>query len=71
MAETLAKISESLALVVETASPAVVLVEGRRRLPSSGIAWMSDCVIVTAHHTLGSDADVTIGLPDGPPRLRR
>ena len=65
MAETLAKISDELAQVVETASPAVVQVEGRRRLPSSGIAWTSDGVIVTAHHTLERDDNITIGLPDG------
>ena len=65
MAEILAKISDELAQVAETASPAVVRVEGRRRLPSSGIAWTSDGVIVTANHTLERDDDITIGLPDG------
>ena len=65
MAETLAEISDEIAHVVDVASPAVVRVEGRSRLPSSGIAWTADGVIVTAHHTLERDDDITIGLPDG------
>ena len=40
--------SEGLAETVETAGPGVVRVEGRRRLPASGVVWSSDGVIVTA-----------------------
>ena len=40
-------------------------VEGRRRGPSSGIAWSADGVIVAAHHNLEWDEDIAVGLADG------
>ena len=63
MTGTLASLSDSLAEAVASAGPSVVRVEGRRRLPASGIVWSADGVIVTAHHVLERD-DITIGLPD-------
>ena len=40
-------------------------VEGRRRGAASGIAWSSDGVVVTAHHSVQRDYDLRLGLPDG------
>jgi S1-C subfamily serine protease len=50
-------------LVARTAAH-VVRVDGRR-LPSSGVVWSADGVVVTAHHTLHRDDEVTVGLPSG------
>ncbi len=42
-------------------------VEGRRRLPASGIAWSADGLVVTAHHVLERDDELRVGLPgEGP-----
>jgi S1-C subfamily serine protease len=54
-----------LAGAVETAGASVVRVEGRRRLPASGVVWSPDGVIVTAHHVVEQDENIGIGLPDG------
>jgi len=59
------ELSEATAAAVEKAGRAVVRVEGRRRGPSSGIAWSADGVIVAAHHNLEWDEDIGIGLHDG------
>jgi S1-C subfamily serine protease len=53
-----------MADAVEAAGRSIVRVEGRRRMPASGIVWSADGVIVTAHHVVEKD-EVTIGLPDG------
>ena len=65
MSEALANLSEALAGAVETAGASVVRVEGRRRLPASGVVWSPDGVIVTAHHVVEQDENIGIGLPDG------
>jgi S1-C subfamily serine protease len=65
MADLVQELSDGLASVVETAEKMVVRIEGRRRLPASGILWSEDGVIVTAHHVLERDKDIRIGLPDG------
>jgi S1-C subfamily serine protease len=65
MSEILSNLSNALAAAVETAGKSVVRVEGRRRLPASGIVWSSDGVIVTAHHVVEQDSDIAIGLPNG------
>lgn len=65
MAELLSNLSDSLAAVVETASPSVVRVEARGRLSASGIVWSADGVIVTAHHVVQQDENISVGLPDG------
>jgi S1-C subfamily serine protease len=51
--------------MVETAGPGVVRVEGRRRLPATGIVWAAGGVIVTANHVVKRDDKITIGLADG------
>ncbi len=65
MADVLASLSKDLASVVEASSPSVLRVEGRRRLPASGVAWSADGLVVTAHHVVERDEDLRIGLPDG------
>ena len=65
MTEILANLSNSLATTVETAGSGVVRVEGRRRLPASGIVWSADGVVVTAHHVVHEEENLGLGLPDG------
>lgn len=65
MANVLESLSEAMTSAVETAGKSVVRVEGRRRLPASGIAWSADGVIVTAHHVVEHDETIGVGLPDG------
>src|SRR5438094_813593 len=49
---------------VEAASQWIVGVDGRRRLPATGIVWANG-VVVTADHVLERDEDLGIILPDG------
>jgi len=63
-----ADLSAAVAAAVETAGRAVVRVEGRRRGPSSGIAWSADGVIVAAHHNVEWDEDIAVGLWDATTR---
>lgn len=65
MAEVLSSLSNELAERVDAAGPMVVRVEGRRGVPASGIVWSADGVVVTAHHVLERDDNITLGLPDG------
>ena len=63
--DPLAALSGGLADLTEAGARHVVRVEGRRRGPSSGLAWAADGVVVTAHHALERDEEVAVGLPDG------
>jgi S1-C subfamily serine protease len=65
MAEVIREMSQGFAGIVEAAEGNVIRVEGRRRIPASGIVWSDDGVIVTAHHVLKRDRDLNIGLPNG------
>ena len=65
MVEVLSDLSEALAGAVAAAAPSVVRIEGRKRLPASGIAWSSDGVVVTAHHTLEHEENIVAGLENG------
>ena len=65
MSESFMNISDGMAASVKAASPSVVRVEGRRRLPASGIVWSSDGLILTASHVVRRDSGITVGLPDG------
>jgi S1-C subfamily serine protease len=56
--------SNELALAVERAGRAVVAVNARARLGSTGVHWRPG-LIVTADHTVHVDNDVTITSPDG------
>jgi S1-C subfamily serine protease len=62
MAAVLLSLSNELVAAVEAASPAIVRVEGRRRMPATGIVWSADGVILTAHHVVTRDEKITVGL---------
>lgn len=61
---TLLGLSNDLAGAVERAGSAVVAVNGRHRVPSSGIHWRQG-IVVTADHTVERDEEITVTLPDG------
>ncbi len=61
----LADFSNALASTVEALGPSTVRVEGRERLPATGIVWSADGVIVTAHHVVEQDENIGVGLADG------
>lgn len=65
MANVLSELSEALAQTVESAGPGIVRVEGRRRLPASGILWSADGIVVTANHVVKQDSNIGVGLSDG------
>ncbi len=65
MTNTLSDLSDALADVVDAASVSLVRVEGRQRMPASGIVWSAEGLIVTAHHVVTRDEDIAVGLPDG------
>ena len=65
MGQVLSEVSEALADSVASAGTGVVRVEGRGRLPASGIVWSADGVILTAHHVLERDEEINVGLEDG------
>ena len=64
MSSTLAALSDELAGAVERAAPFVVAVNGRARIPSSGVLWRPG-VVVTAEHSIKRDEDLSVVLPDG------
>jgi len=65
MTEAARELSNQLAAVVERAAPAVVRVDGRRRGPSTGVAYRPEGLIVTAHHVLEWDEGIQVTLADG------
>jgi len=65
MADSIFSFSQGLADVVAASSPAVVRVEGRRRLAATGIVWTDDGVIITADHVVRQDENLMVGLNDG------
>ncbi len=64
MSEIFENISNAMADTVDEASKGIIRVEGRKRLPATGIAWR-DNLIVTASHVVRRDEGITVGLPDG------
>jgi S1-C subfamily serine protease len=65
MSTILQDLSNALATTVENTDPSIVRVDGRRRLPATGIVWSTDGVIVSAHHVIERDEDITVTLADG------
>lgn len=65
MSTILQDLSTALAETVENTDQSIVRVNGRRRLPATGIVWSTDGVIVSAHHVVERDEDVTVILFDG------
>ena len=56
--------SQSLAKAVERVSPAVVAIDARPRVATSGIVWR-DGVIVSTNHTVRRNEEITVSLGDG------
>lgn len=65
MSNVLIGVSNDLAEIVGTTGLAVIRVDARRRLPASGVLWSSEGLIVTAHHVVHTDENISVGLPDG------
>lgn len=65
MTQVLPDLSKTLALAVEATGLGLVRVEARRRLPASGVVWSADGLVVTAHHVVKRDNDISVSLPDG------
>jgi S1-C subfamily serine protease len=65
MSNVLINLSNELAATVESVGPGLVRVEGRRRMPATGLIWSSEGVIVTAHHVIQQDGGLKVGLPSG------
>ena len=65
MPQVLSDLSDALAGSVDAASPSVVRIDGRERLPGTGIVWDFSGTIVTAHHILERDDNIKIGIQDG------
>jgi len=63
MTSALLALSNNLADVVEQAGRAVVAVNARHRMPSSGVHWRSG-IVVTADHTIRREEEITVTLPD-------
>jgi S1-C subfamily serine protease len=57
--------SEGLASAVRGVDKTVVRVEGRRRLPASGVVWPEDGIVVTANHVLERDDAIRVGTSAG------
>ena len=54
-------LSNEAASAIEKAGHAVVAVQGRRRIPSSGVHWREG-IVVTANHALERDEEITVTL---------
>ena len=63
--QSLVQVSDGLAEVVDAAGSSVVRVEARSHMPSSGIVWAADGVVVTASHTVETDDHARVGFADG------
>lgn len=60
----LSALSDSLVEAVEKAGESTVLVNGRRRMPASGIVYAADLVL-TADHVIERDEDLSVTLANG------
>src|SRR5262245_11687261 len=57
-------LSRDLAAAVERVGPAVVAVDARPRVATSGVLWRPGIVVAT-HHTIKREEDITVLLHDG------
>ena len=65
MSTVLPELSEALADAVSNAAAGLVRVEGRERLPATGIGCDAEGLILTAHHVLERDENINVGFEDG------
>jgi len=64
MPSLLESLSDDLASSVDRASPFVVAIHARRRIPSTGVIWR-DGIVVAANHTIQKDDAIDVALADG------
>jgi S1-C subfamily serine protease len=64
MTNVLVDLSNAMAAAAEKAGASTVLVNARRRMPASGIAFAAD-LILTADHVIEHEDDIIVQLPDG------
>jgi S1-C subfamily serine protease len=64
MSNILVELSNSMATATEKAAASTLLVNGRRRMPASGIAFAPDLVL-TADHVVEQEDGITVLLPNG------
>ena len=60
----LTELSDAMVEAVAKAGAVTVMIDARRRLPASGIAYAPD-LILTADHVVERDDDIKVVLPDG------
>jgi len=65
MSAPLQELSQAIAQLVVAAGPHIVRVEGRRRLPATGIIFAAEGLIVTANHVVERDEGISVGLAGG------
>lgn len=64
----LEQLSNDMAGAVERAGRGIVRVNGRRRLPATGVVWSVDgdtAYVVSANHVVERDEDITVTTPEG------
>jgi S1-C subfamily serine protease len=64
MTASFAELSDSILQAVQKAGDSVVLVDARRHIPASGVAFTADLVL-TADHAVEREENIRIVLPDG------
>ena len=64
MSNILVELSDSMAAAAEKAAASTVMVNARRRMPASGIAFAA-ALILTADHVIEREDGITVVLPDG------
>lgn len=65
MSDLLKNLSDSMADTVAAISPSLVRVDARRRMGATGIVANADGIIVTAHHIVERDDNISVVLHDG------
>lgn len=65
MSNVLVNLSSELSEIVGSTGLSVVRVDARRRVSASGVIWSNDGLVVTAHHVVERDDNITVGLADG------
>lgn len=71
MESLLPDLSQAIAGTVDVGSNGVVQVDGRSRIPASGVLWSKDGVIVTAHHVVERDEGIEVSWPRRVRRTRK
>ena len=64
MSSVLVELSNAMAAAAEKAGASTVMVNARRRMPASGIAYSAD-LILTADHVVEREEGITVTLSDG------